>query len=257
MKKARALLATCAALVFAVGLAGVGHAITNGQLDGNLHPYVGLVDNGVFTCSGAALSSTVVVTAAHCLWPWQAGGSGPVNVTFDTDASGTPRFYAGTIYTNPDWCIACQHGVPGFDTHDIAVVVLDDTGVSLAEYAVLPTEGLVDTLPMKTALTVVGYGYQGYSRGGGKPAPMKDFKRYYAATELVASENRKSDEYLKLTANPAQGKGGVCIGDSGGPALLGNVVLGITSYLPNSECVGVTYSNRLDLQYALDFVNGF
>jgi hypothetical protein len=151
--------------------------------------------------------------------------------------------------------MACQHGTPGFDTHDIAVIVLDDS-VNLPLYAVLPTEGQVDTLPMKTALEVVGYGYQGYSRGGGTPTPIKDFKRYYAETELVASENRQSDEYLKLTANPAQGKGGICFGDSGGPVLLGNIVLGITSYLPNSECVGLTYSNRLDLRYALDWITG-
>lgn len=80
---------------------------------------------------------------------------------------------------------------------------------------------------------------------------------YYANAELITSHNRQSDEYLKVTANPGQGKGGVCSGDSGGPALLGNVVLGIMSYLPNSRCTGVTYSNRLDLDYALDFIADF
>jgi hypothetical protein len=180
-------------------------------------------------------------------------------VTFDSEADPeNGNWHTGIIHSHPDWCIGCAGGLPGFDTHDIAVVVLDQS-VSLARYAVLPETGFVDALPMKTDVEVVGYGIHGWSRGGGRPTdqPVQDFKRYYATAELVTSRNRQSDEYLKVTANPGQGKGGVCFGDSGGPALLGNVVLGITSYLPNSQCTGVTYSNRLDLEYALEFIDSF
>jgi hypothetical protein len=259
MTKTRASFVICAAIALAVGLAGIVDAITNGELDGNRHPYVAMVDNGTFTCSGVALSESVLVTAAHCLWPWQAGAEGRVRVTFDAEADlAAGTWYEGTIHSHPDWCIACRPGLPSFDTHDIAVVVLDDP-VTLPTYGALPAPSFVESLPMKTALEVVGYGIHGWGRGGGPPGnqPIQDFKRYFAATQLVASENRQSDEYIKLTANPAQGKGGVCFGDSGGPALLGNIVLGLTSYLPNSQCAGVTYSNRLDLPYALEFINSF
>jgi len=246
-------------LAMALGLCGIVHAITNGHLDGDRHPYVAMVDNGVYYCSGVAISDVLVVTAAHCLASWEPGGEGEVRVTFDAEADlDGGSWHTGTIHAHPDWCIGCAGGLPGFDTHDVAVVVLDHA-VSLPRYAVLPETGFVDSLPMKTQVEVVGYGIHGWSRDGGPPhgQPVQDFKRYYANAELVTSHNRQSDEFLKITANPAQGKGGVCFGDSGGPALLGNIVLGVTSYLTNQECAGVTYSNRLDLEYALDFFGSF
>jgi secreted trypsin-like serine protease len=64
---------------------------------------------------------------------------------------------------------------------------------------------------------------------------------------------------LCITANPAQGKGGFCFGDSGGPNLLGdtNTILAITSYGADPICAGVGYSNRIDTEYALEFINSF
>ena len=59
-------------------------AVTHGQPDGNAHPYVGVaiqfipdMPGFVTVCSGAALSSTVFLTAAHCFDP-----SLPVYVTY-------------------------------------------------------------------------------------------------------------------------------------------------------------------------------
>jgi hypothetical protein len=86
-----------------------------------------------------------------------------------------------------------------------------------------------------------------------------DVTRYYVPAELVASKHVHSDEYIKLTANPAQGKGGTCFGDSGGPDLLGgtNIILAVNSYVTNVNCTGVTYSNRIDLDWAPEFIEGF
>ena len=83
--------------------------------------------------------------------------------------------------------------------------------------------------------------------------------RYYAPSQLVASENRISDMFIKLTANPAQGKGGTCFGDSGGGDLLGgtNVVLGVNAFVTNGNCTGVTYSQRVDLPEVLAFINDY
>ena len=248
------------ALAVAALLAVVAPAIgvTNGQPDGNGHPYVGVMiqfipnTNFVTVCSGSALSPTVFLTAAHCADP-----SLPVFVTYKNSPpfSLATDFTQGTFYPHPDWCIGCGPGLPGFDTHDVAVVVLSsprDPGA----FAELPEPNLVDTLPMGTPVDIVGYGVQGFIRGGGPPGQIFTFTRYFAPSQLIQSNNRQSDEFIKLTANPAQGKGGICFGDSGGPDILSgtNIVLAVNSYVTNGNCAGVTYSQRVDLPEILAFI---
>lgn len=252
------LLAVTLLWTTVLGTAGISYAITNGQWDGDGHPYVaavgGLVNGEMFLCSAAAISETILVTAAHC---FQTPGQ-MVLVTFDPDGPVGPNIVFGTWFPHPDFCLGCGPGLPGFDTNDVAVVVLDDP-FFLDEYAELPTEGLVDTLPMGTEVTVVGYGVQEFTRGGGPPEPLFSITRYFAPSKLIASKHKHSDEFIKLTANPAQGKGGVCFGDSGGPNLLEgtSTILAINSYLTNYNCAGVTYSNRIDTAEVLEFITGF
>lgn len=233
--------------------------VTNGQPDGNGHPYVGLAiqaapGGGFFLCSGSALSATVFLTAAHCFDP-----DLPVLVTYKTAPPfQLADFTVGTFNPHPGWCIGCGPGLPGFDTHDVAVVELSaprDPG-SLAE---LPPLGLVDELPMRTEVDLVGYGVQGFARGGGPPQSVVLLTRFFAPSLLVQSNDEQSDEFIKLTANPAKGKGGICFGDSGGPDLLGdtNVVLAVNSYVTNGNCTGVTYSQRVDLAVIQEFIMGF
>ncbi len=253
------VIAWILALTLVLSLVGVASAITNGEPDGDNHPYVGIAlgaatGGGYWVCSAAAISPTVVVTAAHCF-------EGPdVWVTFDevpdfgSLLSGPPN---GKWYPDPEWCIGCGNGLPGFDSHDVAVIVLDEP-VTLPRYAQLPTEGLVDTLGMKTDIDSVGYGIQ-FDQGGGPRYPEDGaFTRYYAHSQLITSKHVHSDEYIKLTANPSQDKGGTCFGNSGGPNLLGDTdtILAVNSYVTNGNCAGVTYSNRIDT-YALEFINSF
>jgi hypothetical protein len=220
--------------------------VTNGQPDGNRHPYVGLAiqfipgTNLISVCSGSALSDTRFLTAAHCFDP-----NLPVLVTYRNEPpySLASDFTTGTFYPS--------------DTYDVAVIVLDEPSDPGA-FAVLPTAGLVDELPMMTEVDIIGYGVQGFIRGGGPPDQLFLLTRYFAPSHLVQSNDVISSLFLKMTANPAKGKGGVCFGDSGGPDILSgtNIILGVNSFVTNSNCSGVTYSQRIDLPEVLDFING-
>ena len=236
-------------------------AVTNGLPDGNGHPYVGVAiqfvpdtPGAVFVCSGAALSDTRFLTAAHCFDP-----ALPVFVSYK---SGPPfslatDFTMGTFHPHPEWCLGCAPGLPRFDTRDVAVIALSAPR-NPGSFAALPDPGLVDALPMGTYVDIVGYGVQGFLRGGGKPRQVFLFTRYHAPSQLIESNHVHSAEFIKLTANPSKGTGGTCFGDSGGPDLLGgtNIILAVNSYVTNGNCAGVTYSNRVDLPDMLSFIRG-
>lgn len=229
-------------------------AIINGRPDtSNLYPYVGLVTDGMFVCSGAAISPTRFVTAAHCFeTPGQT-----VSVIFDQQGlfAQHPSLATGAWHPDPNFCIGCGPGLPGFDQHDVAVVVFDQP-VSLSRYAQLPTLGLAKAQPMKTEVKIVGYGIQDRLR---RLDPGELFTRYFAPSLLIQSNHSFGDEFLKLSANASQGKGGICFGDSGGPVLLGNtdVILANNSFVTNQNCAGVTHHYRIDTPEALTFINQF
>lgn len=229
--------------------------VTNGSPDGNGHPYVGIgiqpVSGGFVVCSGSFLSPTVFLTAAHCFNETTGVLVSPRN---------QPPFpvVAGQAHNDPNWCMGCAHGLPGFDTHDVSVVTLL-TAVTLPMYATLPTPDLVDDLPMKTSVDIVGYGVQGFIRGGGKPQQVFTGIRFFAPSQMIQSNDTLSGEFVKLTANPSQGTGGVCFGDSGGPDVLSgtDTVLSVNTFVTNGECSGVTYSQRIDLPDILAFIHSF
>src|SRR5215218_10822427 len=90
-------------LVFVLALAALlpasAGAITYGQPDGNLHPMVGALvgtfDDGTYPyCSGVLLSSTVLVTAAHC----EEGTT--VCVTFDEKYSSRSKLMCGAWHAS-------------------------------------------------------------------------------------------------------------------------------------------------------------
>ena len=259
-------------------------AITNGQPDGDDHPYVGLLvfdaAPGVpgWRCSGSLIAPNVVLTAGHC-----TDGAAAARVWFDEDVTydavpfplypyGGPGSGAveGTPYTNPDYGVGNPYGggngLPAFSYRDVGIVVLDED-VDVGGFAELPTAGQVDTLKNKTGIDFVGYGvkYQAQIPGNQLPQPPPYYRwtgprtRYYAPSELVSGKFVHSAEYMRLALNPGGGSGGLCFGDSGGPDLLGgtNTVLAVNSYVTNVNCSGVGYSARVDIPEVLEWINGF
>ena len=272
----RSLVVAAVVLGLLVGSVGIAYAITNGEPDGNDHPYVGLLVfdawhydasgtwlyGPAWRCSGSLIAPDVVLTAGHC-----TDGALAARVWFDEVVEGNLEYpyggstsYEGIPYTYDGFCIGCGKGLPGFATGDVGVVVLDEPVPTLVvdEYALLPGAGLVDTLRNKTGIDFVGYGVQDMVHGGGPPYWTGEKVRLYAPSRLVSGKFVHSDEFMRLSLNPGKGKGGTCFGDSGGPDLLGgtDTVLAVNSYVTNYNCAGVGYSARVDIQEVLDWITG-
>ena len=249
----RLMLAVVLAVTLAFGVAPAG-AVLNGQPDGDNHPYVGMVTDLEFVCSGTAISPTKFITAAHC---FETGPGTEVLVTFDDEGFDDfpAGFVSGKWYPHPDWCNLCGNGLVGSDRNDVAVVILD-APVVLSEHGKLPALGAAATLPQKQDVSLVGYGLQVRP----KVFDGEALTRFFAPAELNQSNGRISGDFLKVSANPSKGKGGVCSGDSGSPVILegsgsGNdTILGVNSFVTNVNCAGVTYSNRLDIAESLTFI---
>ena len=130
-------------------------------------------------CSGFLATPTAFVTAAHCV---DDLGSLPAYVSFD-QGSRRLRLVHGTAVANPAF------GAPGADTHDIALIVLD-TAVTDRGHAQLPTLGRLGSASKKAALTIVGYGAEGFLKGGGHKAPDFKLVRMSATPALQGREGR-------------------------------------------------------------------
>jgi hypothetical protein len=291
MTRKRWLVVAVAVLALLLGSVGVAVAITNGEPDGDDHPYVGLVifdsdepgcpDGGgpCWRCSGALIAPDVVLTAGHC-----TDGAYAARVWFDEklqDDDGNylvPDYPAGGVvavegspYTNPKYRspenpYGGGNGLPAFSYRDVGIVVLDES-VDVGGFAELPEAGLVDTLKNKADVDFVGYGVQYQAKIPGKwlPQPPPYFRwtglrqRLYAPSQFVSGKFVHAAEFLRLSMNPGGGKGGLCFGDSGGPDLLGgtDTVLAVNSYVTNVNCSGVGYSSRVDIPEVLEWIDGF
>jgi V8-like Glu-specific endopeptidase len=224
--------------VAALAVAAPAFAITSGSIDGNAHPAVGLLladrGNGPEPeCSGALVSPTVFVTAAHCTGEL---ASNRVWVSFDARyAAGSSALLTGTAHTDPQW------GTVKDDSHDVAVVVLDSPVRGVTPYALPRANALAAAGTASLTFTNVGYGY--FDR----TFTFDGYRRWSTSSFT----NVKPSE-LRLADNP----GGVCFGDSGGPRLLGNTVVAVTSR-GNPNCTGQSISYRLDTPAARSFLAAF
>ncbi len=261
MKHRRAVVVLVAILAMILGSVGVGNAIVFGWPDGEDHPYVGLMVADVdgepaWRCSGTLIAPQVFLTAGHCTF--EATGA---RVWFDTDLTDNEEYpyggetsVEGTPIPHPNFSGALT--IP--QTSDVGLVILDEPVTDLG-FGELPAVGLADelnTAPGSEAmLNIVGYGRQQV-----KPENIAEKVRFQATPMLVELNGAISGGWnIHLSSNPGEGggTGGTCYGDSGGPALAeegSNVVLGVGSFVFNSNCRGVGYYYRVDTEYAQDFI---
>jgi hypothetical protein len=269
MKK---LLVAAGVAVAATTLAaGAVSGITRGgELDGDDHPYVGLMvakdadGNPLWRCSGALISPTVYVTAGHCTEPPAASAE----VWFESDLEPDPSQYgypfegptsvSGTTYVHP------LYDPNAFYLYDLGVVVLDEP-VVLDEYASLPSAGYVDGLGTGrkgAVVTAVGYGLQASSANPVQPDKTVDDKTRYQADLFIVNRNGVAgignlpDSNSMVLSGDAK-HGGTCFGDSGGPTLVDDTLVAVTSFGLNSNCGGIGGVFRIDRQVELDWISSF
>ena len=263
------------------------NAITGNPQPDTAHPYVVLVvvdvedANGnnvpAWRGTGALISSTVVLTAAHLTDGAVSARIflGPGPFTYHLAAPGYPyggdtiqgKSIEGKPYTNPDYANYLKgnaKGVPYFETRDVGIVVLDKavSTSDVSSYGQLPLAGYDDQLSVGTGIDFVGFGvqYQVTPKNMGPYNAWTGVKeRFTAPANLLSGNFAWSDEFLRVSANAAQGKGGTAFGDSGGPVLRGgtNTILAVVSYGTNSNCAGVGYYQRVDIPAVLDWINDF
>ena len=258
-RRTRALLAALTATLVLSGLMLVpASAITDGELDGDNHPYVGLMvaqdadGNPLWRCSGTLLSATVFLTAGHCT----ESPAAHIEIWFDADVqSGIPQNgypfdgdVGGTPYTHP------QYDPSAFYLFDLGVVVLDKA-VKMSTYGALPALDSLDVLQpsSSTTFTAVGYGLQRIN-----PAFVEQERvRMFAEPHLIQINGGIVGDYSLLLSNN-HSTGGTCFGDSGGPNFLGtsNVIAGVTSFGLNGTCGGTGGVYRVDRADDLNWLYG-
>lgn len=277
----RRLLQVLLAIGLTLGLlstAAPARASTGGTEDRtNIYANVGLLvfytEEGRFRCSGTLVSSTVVLTAAHCT----EGTLGKTLVTFEPVIAEAPPFplpvaadpsagytgaeegpyYFGTAYTHPEYS-----GFTDLDNwNDVGVVVLDEAVIGITPAAIAGLETLdayAQPRLNKTLFLAVGYGTEVRKPESGpqKPQPMS----YPLVRRYVQMPGQKlTDQILQTNGNEKdpRGTGGTCFGDSGGPVFLDGEIVAVTSYGYTANCRYLGGYQRVDIAVVQDWLDQF
>lgn len=259
MRRKLVAVATIAVLLFLA--APLAQAITFGQPDGNLHPNVGallaeLPDGDlVIWCSGSLIAPTVFLTAAHCTNSLEPMGVplDHVYVSFDPEIDEDSTLIHGTAQVNPDY------GHDEHDPHDVSVVLLDTPQNDITP-AELPAAGLLDQMKDEHLLkdqtfVAVGYGSLREDKTKGwHSIESENSARWYVEQSFLSLK----PAWLELSMNPANGNGGTCYGDSGGPHFLGNSnVMAAITVTGDAWCRATDVDYRLDIESARAFLAQF
>ena len=266
MKKRFLFVVFSVIVLLAVAVSPVA-AVTDGELDGEGHPYVVLllmeVDGApAFRCSGTLIAPTYLLTAGHCTSNFPDGEYSGMRVFTESDVQNGDNNYPFGGQNSVEavrWAAHPLYETAPFFVHDVGMVELAEP-IILDEYGQLPEVNSLDRLKTKRGLqnqsfTSVGYGLQQIN-----PVFVQAEKiRMVAHPHLIQINVPGFTGDFSLLLSNNHSTGGTCFGDSGGPNFLGdtNVVAGVTSFGLNGNCAGTGGVFRMDRQNVQDFVNDF
>jgi hypothetical protein len=224
----------------ALVLCASASAVTGGTIDGSAHPATGLLLVGAPgslqpQCSGTLISPTVFLTAGHCTADLP---SNRVYVTFDSAYVPSSPVLAGTATTDP------LYGVDKKDSHDLAVVVFDAPVRGITPVPLAPI-GALDTRP--SSVVAVGYG-AAQSVPNKKTSFSYDFVRRFASVDV--------EKVTRTELQTSSRETGTCYGDSGGPELLGSMLVAVISH-GDTTCSKRAFGYRVDTAAARAFIDPF
>ena len=254
-------------------------AVTGGAEDtSNTYSSVGVVlfyvpGVPIQPCSGTLIAKTVVLTAGHCT----VAAIGKVAVTFDPEiartveqaATAIPRaadeeedgtsllgFEAGDITApkyvgDPDWFLGTPMTHPGYgsDGIDTGVVILDKAP-GLRPSPLAP-ENYLDQFTSRTlkrtGFLTVGYGTEVRKPDEGPQAPTPTLLPFVRRYTTEAGQQLSSQTlYVSGNDRDSRAGGGICFGDSGGPALHRGYVVGGASIVTSNQCRSLAGFQRVD-----------
>ena len=256
-----------------LALAAPAQAVDEGAPDRDRHPAVGLlgfdVDGGgpiapAFLCSGSVLSDRLFLTAAHCIpavppdveWVVVLAAGSPATPVMQPGVFPDDFPFALTVPARRGG-VATMH--PRFDAetrkHDIAVVRFPAGTFAAVEPMELPSAKLLDRRGLRhRQLRLVGYGADP-EFGDGDPVFVVEGYRQAASAPFLALTRRQ----LLLDGDAAAtGRGGLCLGDSGSPQLLGESGPAVSLLSAHADdCRGPLMGQRLDTRPARRFLSRF
>jgi hypothetical protein len=240
--------------------------IVNGEPTGALYPSVGalifdwweplgVVNGDDQWCTGSLVSSTVFVTAAHCVVSSFTPPGTQFYVSFAPDLlARNIKIIKATGYAFDP-----LYGHDVAKLHDLAVVFLPATATRGMTPLELPAAGELDRLAAQGALSktlFVNVGYGSSASRTGPPSFGWDGKRNMSKSEFMGLQ----PTWLGLLMNTsATGEGGDCYGDSGGPKFIDGNPNRIYATVTTGDfpCRATTWDWRLDTPEARAFLGQF
>ncbi|XP_057380084.1 trypsin alpha-3-like [Daphnia carinata] len=184
-------------------------------------PYQAALNLGGRSCGGTLISTSIVLTAAHCVDGLSPSSASTFKVTVNTTrlSGGT-----GAISRGVRKFVVHASYNPNTQDNDIALLALNSP-ITNVRFAKLPLADATTTYAGQQAV-IVGWGTT--SAGGTVSSNLlKATVTVLTNTECNLQYNNKITSGMVCAASPGKD---TCQGDSGGPMLVDDVQIGITSF---------------------------